>query len=113
MSILAYRNETLAFWASMLGAVLSTVATVPQANKIRRGRSTKDLHLLTFAIHFVSAMIWAFYGFLIKGWVLFFECIIVGLLNLYICIRILKDSLNEEPSTRNSLSNNIVPETHK
>lgn len=91
MSFLAYEDEALAFWMSCLGAILATLATIPQAWKVRKEHSTKDLHLLTFVTHFFSAIVWAFYGFLIKGWMLFFECVVVAILNLYVCICIIRD----------------------
>ena len=90
-SILDYENATLAFYASLLGAILSTVATLPQAWKASRKESTADLHFATFFTHFVSALVWAFYGFLIKGWILFIECLLVAILNFYVCSCIIRD----------------------
>jgi uncharacterized protein with PQ loop repeat len=87
---LLYENAELAFFAALLGAILSTVATIPQAWKASRG-STKDLHLGTFATHLVSALVWALYGFLTKAWILFLECIVVSILNFYVCLCILRD----------------------
>lgn len=75
----------------LVGAILSTLATIPQAWKARRRGTTEGLHLLTFFVHFVSACIWAFYGFLIGSWILLAECSIVAILNLYVCICILRD----------------------
>lgn len=89
-NILEYENAELALYASLLGAVLSTVATIPQAWKASRG-STADLHLATFVAHFISAIIWAVYGFLIKGWILFVECTIVSILNFYVCLCIVRE----------------------
>lgn len=89
-NILEYENASLALYASLLGAVLSTVATIPQAWKASRG-STADLHLATFVAHFISAIIWAVYGFLIKGWILFVECVIVSILNFYVCLCIVRE----------------------
>lgn len=89
-NIFEYENAQLALYASLLGAVLSTVATIPQAWKASRG-STADLHLATFVAHFISAIVWAFYGFLIKGWILFFECVIVSILNFYVCLCIVRE----------------------
>ena len=90
-SILDYENAELAFYASLLGAILSTFATFPQAWKASRKESTADLHFATFFTHFVSALVWAFYGYLIKGWILFVECLLVAILNLYVCLCILRD----------------------
>ena len=89
-NILEYKNAELALYASLVGAVLSTVATIPQAWKASRG-STADLHFATFFAHFISAIVWALYGFLIKGWILFVECVIVSILNFYVCICIVRD----------------------
>lgn len=90
-SAFAYENAMLAFYASLLGAILSTLATLPQAWKASRKQSTKDLHFATFFTHGVSALIWAFYGFLVKGWILFIECIVVAILNFYVCSCIVRD----------------------
>ncbi|MAU14048.1 MAG: hypothetical protein CMH46_00725 [Muricauda sp.] len=95
-----YENNDLAFWLSCVGAVLATLATIPQAWKVRKPDTTSDLHLLTFMTHLCSAVVWAIYGFLIKGWILFFECIIVAILNLYVCSCIIRDICKPKEDVR-------------
>ena len=73
-------------------AILSTFAAAPQLVKIlSKSNSTKDLSMLTQVIHFIAAVLWAFYGFYIDSYILCIECIFVSILYLLIILAMIRD----------------------
>lgn len=50
------------FTIGHLAAALTTAAYIPQAYKIIKTRSTKDLSLITFTMLFVGTVLWFIYG---------------------------------------------------
>jgi MtN3 and saliva related transmembrane protein len=42
--------------------ILMSVANLPQAYKIFKRKSAKDISLLTYLLFFVGSIIWVFYG---------------------------------------------------
>lgn len=56
----------LSVFATFFG-VLSALANVPQAYRIFRRKSAKDLSVWTYSIFLVSSTAWVFYGLEIGG----------------------------------------------
>lgn len=54
-----------ATWVGMAAALLTTAAFVPQAIKVWRSRSTKDISLAMFTLMVAGIVLWLSYGILI------------------------------------------------
>lgn len=54
-------KEILAILATVAG-VLMALANYPQAIKILKRKSSKDVSLLTFSVFFLGGIIWLLYG---------------------------------------------------
>jgi len=52
--------------ATIFGALMS-FASIPQAYKIFKRKSAKDVSALTFFLFFIGSIIWIFYGIEIKN----------------------------------------------
>lgn len=48
--------------------VLMSIAHFPQAMKIIKRKSAKDISIITYSIFTVGAYVWAIYGILINEW---------------------------------------------
>jgi len=58
-------------WISVIGtvaAVLTTAASLPQAVKIIRTKSVKDISALTYTLLFIGLALWTIYGILKSDW---------------------------------------------
>ena len=51
-----------------IAAVLTTAASLPQAIKIIRTRSVKDISALTYGLLFAGLVLWTIYGFTKRDW---------------------------------------------
>lgn len=89
-----------------IGAILSMVSNVPQVWKVRHRHSTGDLHVYTAIMHFMAAVLWSTYGFLLELYILGIESGIVGLLNFCILLAIYRDYRLTKLSI-NTSNNNI------
>lgn len=76
---------------AVIAACISMVSNIPQVYKIRKRHSTKDLHFYTFVLHFLSAVLWSVYGFLLNLYILGGEAAVVALLNFLILLGIIRD----------------------
>jgi len=52
----------------LTAAGLTTASFVPQAARVWRTRSTKDISLTMFAMMFVGIVMWFIYGLLLQDW---------------------------------------------
>lgn len=75
-----------------VGAILTTIAAVPQATKVIRTRHTNDLSLAMYIMIFVGTCFWLVYGVMLQQWPL----IIANLLTLLPISVILVMKLREE-----------------
>ena len=78
-------------YLALIGAVLSTVSSIPQVYKVRTRNSTNDLHSCTIVLHFFSSIVWSVYGFLLHLYILGIEAGIVAFLNFLILCAIVRD----------------------
>jgi MtN3 and saliva related transmembrane protein len=53
---------TILFILATLFGTLSGIANFPQAYKIFKRKSAKDISILTYSFLFLGALIWIFYG---------------------------------------------------
>jgi MtN3 and saliva related transmembrane protein len=53
-------------WIGMAAALLTTAAYAPQAIKVWRSRSTKDISLAMFSMMVTGITLWLIYGILIN-----------------------------------------------
>jgi len=96
----------------VVAAILSSVAAAPQLCKVMAPNSTKDLSFWTILIHFIAAILWAVYGFLIESFILFIECILVALLYVLILLAMFRDwRLNQAVRGPSDLPNDSIVET--
>jgi len=95
----------------LAAAILSSVAAAPQLYKVMTPNSTKDLSFWTILIHFIAAILWAVYGFLIQSIILFIECILVALLYVLILLAMFRDwRLNQAIRGPSDLPNDSIVE---
>ena len=80
-----------ATYFASVGAVLSMVSNIPQVYKIRTFDTTKNLHAYSFFLHFVAALSWSTYGFMLRLYILGLESAFVAFLNLLILLAIWRD----------------------
>lgn len=60
--------ETLTSAIGFIAASLTTVAFVPQARKVWRTRSAKDVSLGMYSLFTLGVAMWLAYGILIQAW---------------------------------------------
>ncbi len=73
------------------GAIMSMLSNIPQAWKVRKMYSTKDLHSWSVIMHLTAAVLWSIYGFMLELYILGIESGIVALLNIAILSAIIRD----------------------
>lgn len=95
----------------LVAAILSSVAAAPQLYKVMTPNTTQDLSFWTILIHFIAAILWAVYGFLIESFILFIECILVALLYVLILLAMFRDwRLNQAIRGPSDLPNDSIVE---
>lgn len=67
-------------------AFCTTVAFFPQAIKVYKSRSTKDISLWMFLIFTIGVFLWLFYGILINDLPIIFANFVTLLLSVFILI---------------------------
>lgn len=76
---------------SIIGAFFSTIASMPQAWKVRKLHSTDDLHVYTVFLRLASSSIWTTYSILLDLKSLGIASIVVFILNILILSAIIRD----------------------
>lgn len=71
-------------WIGYIAAVLTTVAFVPQAWKVRQTRRTEDLSLALFSLFSTGVFCWLIYGIIIEDVPVIAANIVTLILALYI-----------------------------
>lgn len=80
-----------------VGALISMISNIPQVWKVRKPKTTDDLHVYSVILHFISAVLWSTYGFILQLYILGFESGIVSLLNACILLAIYRDRHIKNP----------------
>jgi len=70
----------LSILATTLGSIMG-IANFPQAIRIFRRKSAKDISIIAYIILIVGSIVWVFYGFEIANWPIIISNI-VGTLSL-------------------------------
>lgn len=60
-------NTALIEWIGLAAAFCTTLAYVPQALRVWKTRSTKDISLITFSVLTFGIVLWLIYGFAISS----------------------------------------------
>jgi len=76
--------------AAMIAGIILVFAGMPQAYKIYKDKSAKDVSLLMFALILIGQMIWLLYGISLKNLPLIATNLGAGIVNLVIVILILR-----------------------
>jgi len=76
---------TILFILATLFGTLSGIANFPQAYKIFKRKSAKDISIITYSFLFMGALIWIFYGIEIKDFPIIITNIL-GAINLFLVI---------------------------
>ncbi|MBI2046712.1 hypothetical protein HYT26_00920 [Candidatus Pacearchaeota archaeon] len=58
---------TILYILATIFGTLSGIANLPQAYKIFKRKSAKDISILTYSFLFIGALVWIFYGIDIKN----------------------------------------------
>lgn len=82
-------TEILAYLASIAGIAMS-LASFPQAYKIFKDKSARDVSLATYIIFFIGGIIWLLYGVDIKSSPILWSYVIGDISSLLVLIGILK-----------------------
>ncbi len=69
-----------------LAGLLSTLSFLPQAIKVWRTQSSRDLSLGMYVLYTFALLFWGIYGWLIQSWPLLITEVLTFLLSLYILI---------------------------
>jgi len=76
---------TILYILATLFGTLSAIANFPQAWRIFKRKSAKDISIWTYLLLFVGAVIWIFYGFEINKFPIIITNIIGGI-NIFLVI---------------------------
>lgn len=76
---------------SIIGAFFSTIASMPQAWKVRKLHSTDDLHVYTVFLRLASSSTWTTYSIILDLKSLGIASIVVFILNCLILSAIIRD----------------------
>ena len=77
---------TFADLVGIIAGIFSTLSFLPQALKVWRTHSTKDLSLGMYVLYTSALLLWGFYAWLIASWPLLLTEIFTLVLSLYILI---------------------------
>ena len=81
---------TLTDWVGSIGAVLTTLAFVPQVSKIWRSRSAKDVSLPMYVTFAGGILCWLAYGVMLGSWPIIGANIVTLILALAVIVMKLK-----------------------
>lgn len=70
----------------MVAGILSTLSFLPQAVKVWRTHSTKDLSLGMYVLYTSALLLWGLYAWLIQSWPLLLTEVFTLVLSLYILV---------------------------
>lgn len=73
-----FKTSLLSILATIFGT-LSGIANLPQAFKIFKRKSAKDISIITYIFLLFGAVVWIFYGFEIKNFPLIITNILGGI----------------------------------
>ena len=83
----------LKFFLTYIGffaAFCTTIAFLPQAIKVYKTKSTKDISLYMFLIFTIGVLSWLIYGFIINDWPVILANAVTLVLSFFILIYKLK-----------------------
>ena len=83
----------LKFFLTYIGffaAFCTTIAFLPQAIKVYKTKSTKDISLYMFLIFTIGVLSWLIYGFIINDWPVILANAVTLILSFFILIYKLK-----------------------
>ena len=83
----------LKFFLTYIGffaAFCTTIAFLPQAIKVYKTKSTKDISLYMFLIFTIGGLAWLIYGFIINDWPVILANAVTLILSFFILIYKLK-----------------------
>ena len=77
-------------YVGFIAAFLTTFAFFPQAIKVWKTKSTKDISLLMFALFTLGVFLWLIYGIILNDIPIIFANLITLILSLFILINKIK-----------------------
>lgn len=67
--------EIIRILVTLVGVMMSS-ANFPQAYRMYKNKSSRDVSLLTYSVITAGSFIWALYGFLLHDWVIIISYVI-------------------------------------
>ena len=82
--------EFIIIYIGFFAAFCTTVAFLPQAIKVYKTKSTKDISLYMFLIFTVGVLSWLIYGLIINDWPIILANAVTLILSFFILVYKLK-----------------------
>jgi len=82
--------EFIIMYIGFFAAFCTTVAFLPQAIKVYKTKSTKDISLYMFLIFTVGVLSWLIYGLIINDWPIILANAVTLILSFFILVYKLK-----------------------